>query len=221
MIGFKEASLEKLPMEIVSLQDSRLEYIDTRSKGFYDLVLDYKSNETRIIKFQQAIQDIKEWNLPPFYIPKIKVAYSYASFRDSEGNRQTIEKVTFPYLRSRFFHLTYRKWNQLVKDIPPIEGKSWNIGSELQYYAYLVYLINKHINKGCTIKQAIEKVTFDSTSIVDKCFRFYIRCTVGAAGFFWIVGLSQPFCLAEITLIKPNVYGGKDDFIAEPFIVLG
>ena len=226
MIGFKEASLEKLPTEIVSLQDPRLEFIDTRRKGFYDLVLDYKSNETRIIKFQQAIQDIKEWNLPPFYIPKIKVAYSYANVRDYEGSLHTFEKIVFPKSKRHFVNLPYSKWEKLVKDMPTIEGKGWNIGSELQYYAYLVYLINKHINKGCTIKQAIKKVTVDSTSIVedefDEFIYLYLRCSVGAAGSFWVVGLyRRPLCLAEIEHIGPIVYDGKDDFFADPFLVLG
>lgn len=141
------------PMEILKLSDSRLKYIDTRQKGFYDKVLNYVTEDPLIKQFQKIVRIVKKIDLPPFYMPSlqpsimISVRYSSQDRSKSdkayERNKTDIIDSKVVFLKNvRICNYTYEAWQKVVNEMPNVEGEKWNIGNEYQYCAFIVYLIN-------------------------------------------------------------------------------
>lgn len=150
MIGFGDFGKERNSEEIKTITDERLIKIDPSMDGFYDKVLVYHSRNKNIQAFQEATEEIKEAELKPFWKPTLDPAY--------DGKKIIFKKGQMPAVGH-----SYNWWEDMAKKMPPVEGKSWQVGTEYQYYAFLVHLINQLVEKpGWNIGTAIEAVVLDS-----------------------------------------------------------
>ncbi len=170
MIGFG-AFVAMRNLEITSLQDDRLLLIDPTVEGFYDNVLHYETENRDILSYIEAIHEVKEAELAPFWRPIMD---------PSEHKGKIIyKKEQMPAVGH-----SYKWWEKTVSQMPPVERKKWFIGSEYQYYADEVDMINLLIAQGYSIDSAIEFFIFRESNIVIKktgssktCDRYDLRNT--------------------------------------------
>ena len=85
MIGFGEFSNLRY-MEIKSLSDERLMLINPTAQGFYDKVLQFKTEDKDINAFIRAVYEVQEAELTPFWRP--------GSIRDRWKNYISKKKAT-------------------------------------------------------------------------------------------------------------------------------
>ena len=70
MIGFgKFGKRGSQAVEITTLTDKRLVRINPQEEGFYDAVLNFKSDSISINDFIEAIKEVKDEKLEAFYKP--------------------------------------------------------------------------------------------------------------------------------------------------------
>lgn len=151
MIGFGEFSKRKY--EIEDLEKISLLKIDTTISGFYDKVLKFTSENEEIKNFIKAVKEVDDTKLGQFWIP----IYSPSL----QGDSVTFKKGKKPAVGYSFFW-----WKETVRwRMPKVEEKKWQIGTEYQYYAFLVYLINSLISNGWKPKKAIESIVLDSRKL--------------------------------------------------------
>ena len=175
------------PLEILSLSDYRLVYIDTREEGFYDNVLNYVTENPLVIQFQKIASIVKELNLPPFFttrfMPVIQESSRFKPKRRDESERdyKMHEKLV------SFFRVaiskdaeknvtTYGNWEKLINKMPSLEKRNWHIGNEYQYCAFIVYLINS-IAEMYSISKSIEMVLLNSNELIPEKITSYVRET--------------------------------------------
>lgn len=155
MIGFDSNTKTKTEVEdirIISLSDNRLIKIDPREEGFYDLVLNYKSDNESINAFINAVEIVKRANLKAFY----KTKYDPSRFYDGS--------IVFIKGRCPIIKKSFGWWYENVEAMPSVENKRWHIANIYQYYAFLVWLINKLSTKS-SIDTAIQQVVLDSKDL--------------------------------------------------------
>ncbi len=153
MIGF--GNFEERNLEIKTLSDKRLVKIDTENEGFYDKVLNYPSENERIQDFIEAISEVKEIGIEPFYRPTMDPTLERGILTFRKGN-QPLVRMTFDF------------WRRGIKDLHPFGEQnawSWKIGTEYQYYAFLTWLINQLVESGETLDKAFYKVVLDSKEL--------------------------------------------------------
>lgn len=155
MIGFGKFGKRNY-YEIKNLEDACLLKIDTSKKDFYDVVLNLTVVDDEIAQFIEAIEEVKEAEIGKFWIPVYAPALQGNEIVFMEGKRPAIGH-------------SFGWWEKKVKEMPTIEEKHWEVGSEYQYYAFLVYLINSLINNGWKPKKAIEAIVFDSSKLGHFC----------------------------------------------------
>lgn len=151
MIGFGNFGMKR-NLKITSLGDELLMMVNTSENSFYDKVLDYTSENDNIQKFIKAIREVQQVGIEPFYRPVIDPSI--------EGDKVVYKKGKKPAVGYSF-----NKWVKAVKAMPAAEGKSWKLGTEYQYYAFLVQLINQLVAIGWDVKRAIEAVVLDSKEL--------------------------------------------------------
>ena len=151
MIGFGEFG-KKRNNGILSLSDERLHLVDTTTENFYKNVLEFKSKNPNIKAFCKAIQEVQEVGVKPFYRPVLDPSI--------ENGKVIYEKGKEPAIG-----ILYTDWLKFVKRMNSVEGKRWKIGSEYQYYAFLVELINQLVESGWKIKDAMNAVIIDSRAL--------------------------------------------------------
>lgn len=149
MIGFDE----NRELEISKLTDSRLICINPTAKGFYDNVLNFLPDWKKIQSFKEAVKQIKNAQLPPFWRPIMDPSI--------QGGKVVFKKGNLPAV-----NISCNCWQKIVSKMPPVEGKVWKIGTNYQYYAFLVWLINQHIERyNWPVERAINKCVCDYKEI--------------------------------------------------------
>ena len=143
---------KKRNLEIESLSDECLVMVDTTKADFYDNVLNYTSENDDIQAFVKAVCEVREIGVAPFYRPVMDPSI--------EGDKVVYKKGKKPAVGYSF-----NKWVKAVKAMPAVEGKSWKLGTEYHYYAFLVQLINQMVAIGWDVKGAIEAVVLDSKEL--------------------------------------------------------
>ena len=232
----------KEPLEILSLSDDRLVYIDTREEGFYDNVLNYVTENPCVVQFQKIVSIVKKLNLPPFYttrfMPFIQETVRFKPKRKDESERDyAMHKKLLSFSRVAFSKdaeknvTTYGNWKKLVIKMPSLEKRNWHIGNEYQYCAFIVYLINC-IAEMYSISKTLEMVLINSKELIPEettravretpKFGFlnlitvpkFVRCTNGNAGEFF---MEDPrFTIRLFSLYKiENVEGIETDNITD------
>lgn len=148
MIGFGRFGKRKLG--IVSTEDKRLVFIDPTSEGFFDNVLGYITDREDIRDFQEAVKEVKAEKIGPFWKP------IYDPSLDDIG------EVRFKAERRPEVGHPYNFWKQKAEEMSSVEGYTWKLGTEYQYYAFLVWLVNRLVNEGQCIAYAMRHVILDS-----------------------------------------------------------
>jgi len=150
MIGF--GKFGKRNLGINSLSDNCLAIIDPTQGGFYDNVLNYTSENDDIRAFIEAIREVQDARLSPFYRPTMDPSLEGDNVRFKKGNKPAVGN-------------SFNFWKQKAKEMPAVEGRKWRLGTEYQYYTFLVYLINNWVQNGWDCKTAIEAVVLNSNEL--------------------------------------------------------
>ena len=152
MIGFGSFGKKRKLDDIVELSDNRLKMINTLEEGFYNKILDYESNNEEIKRFCCSVRCVKEERTEPFFRPTMdpSLKNGWVVYK-KENKPATMKKTDW--------------WLEAVTAMPAVEGRHWKIGTEYQYYAFLVYLINSLVESGWTIDKAIEAVVVRSDEL--------------------------------------------------------
>ena len=133
-------------MEIKSLSDERLIMINPLREGFYDKVLcEYRATTYDAIDFLEAVDEAKHSKVTPFWRPILDPSYN--------GEKIVFKKNLIPAVG-----YTFDWWKTEVKKMIPVGGKKWALGNNLQYIAFLVWLINSLGESGWTIEDAVNSV---------------------------------------------------------------
>ncbi len=143
-------------LRIVSTDDPRLMLIDPTSEGFFDNVLGYNTDDKRLRTFIEAIQEVKEAGVGPFWKP------IYDPSMKDEG--EIFKAGSIPEVDH-----TFNFWKLIASMKPRVQNKKWSVGSEYQYYAFLVWLVNSLEKKGWTLKDSLEAVVLDSKELGHYC----------------------------------------------------
>jgi hypothetical protein len=153
MIEFENNSkLQAETTEIKSLTDVRLVKIDPQADGFFDKVINFKSTDDRIKAFIETVAKVKYAKLQPYYRPIYDPS--------EEGDKIVYKKGNKPALRH-----SYNWWVQTASRMPLVEGRHWQIATEYQYYAFLVWLINQLVDDGKSVRDALTVVVLDSKNL--------------------------------------------------------
>lgn len=209
MIGFgKFGKKHADAMTITALTDPRLVAINPQEDGFFDAVIDFKSDSECINEFIEAIKEVKAEKLEFFYKP------IYCPSEDGD-------KIVYKDGKKPAAFQSYNWWCQAVSKMPAVEGKQWKLATEYQYYTFLVWVINQLVKSGKSVEHAINHVVCDakekkhceelvnSTEVIvgvkDLLLEKFLRCSSKAEG-FWIgggfacsFGLTDP--LAELSYL--------------------
>lgn len=152
MIGFGKFSNMR-EEEIKSLQDQRLLKIDPTEEGFFDKVLSCSSDNQNIQDFIKAVREVKEEGVKPFWRPRMDPTII-------DG------KVLFKKGAEPAVGISYNKWAEIASGMAPVEGRRWNVGTEYQYYSFLVWLTKRLVEEmGWKIQRALNAVILDSKEL--------------------------------------------------------
>lgn len=181
----------KQSKNITSLKDERLIYINPSKKGFYDKVLSFSSENEDIKKFLRTVQIAKRTPICPFWKPIYDPSF--------DGENIVFEKNKLVAVGHSF-----KWWKDMLNTIPAIQGKKWIIGSHLDYYVFLVWLINQLVDSGWALEKAVNAVVLDSKELGVYFDNFYNYPNPDLTGIFEICGvydlaghyklLSSPIC---------------------------
>ena len=140
--------------EIKTLNDPRLMLIEPSASGhFFDSVLNFETDNKKILDFQEAVEEVKKAELNPFWRPIMDPSLEENNVVYKIGNNPATG-------------YSFNWWREKVLEIPSVEGKNWKVGTEYQYYAFLVWIINKLIDdRGWSAKKAIESVVLNSREL--------------------------------------------------------
>lgn len=151
MIGFgkfgKDWNTEnsKQNWRITSTDDARLVHIDPTSKGFFERVLGCTTKDENIMEFIEAIKEVKEVGVGPFWKPIYDPSI--------EGKDIVFVKGNDPAVGYPFYY-----WKLEAEKMPAVEGKKWALGTEYQYYAFLVWIVNGLVQNGRKVEEALDAV---------------------------------------------------------------
>lgn len=139
--------------EINSLTDRRLVRIDPTTEGFFDnfhkacqLV---HSDEVRIL-FEDVYHfvepRVKVGILKPFWKPIYEPSYDDGKI---VFNKKLPPAVGYPIIW----------WRKETAKLPTVEGKSWKVGTNIQYLTFLVWLINRLVDdSGWDLAEALKAI---------------------------------------------------------------
>ena len=155
MIGFgkytKKAEKAE-PVTITSLTDNRLVQINPQEDGFFDAVINFKSTNSNLNAFIEAISEVKAAMLKPFYKP----IYDPSEY----GNIIDYQKGKKPAVGH-----SYNWWVETASKMSAVDGRHWHLATEYQYYAFLVWLINQLVKGGKSVDVAIKMIVLDSKEL--------------------------------------------------------
>ena len=152
MIGFGKYTKKAEPVTITSLTDNRLVQINPQEDGFFDAVINFKSTNSNINAFIEAISEVKAAMLEPFYKPIYDPS--------EDGNIIAYQKGKKPAVDH-----SYNWWVETASKMSAVDGRHWHLATEYQYYAFLVWLINQLVKGGKSVDIAIKMVVLDSKEL--------------------------------------------------------
>ena len=152
MIGFGKYTKNAEPVTITSLTDNRLVQINPQEDGFFDAVINFKSTNSDINAFIEAISEVKAAKLEPFYKPIYDPS--------EDGNIIAYQKGNNPAVGH-----SYNWWVETASKMSAVDGRHWHLATEYQYYAFLVWLINQLVKDGKSVDVAIRRVVLDSKEL--------------------------------------------------------
>ena len=152
MIGFGKYTKKAKPVTITSLTDNRLVQINPQEDGFFDAVINFKSTNSDINAFIEAISEVKAAMLEPFYKPIYDPS--------EDGNIIAYQKGKKPAVGH-----SYNWWVETASKMSAVDGRHWHIATEYQYYAFWVWLINQLVKVGKSVDVAIKMVVLDSKEL--------------------------------------------------------
>lgn len=186
---------QKRELGIVSLDDERLVRIDPTSEGFFENVLGYVTENEQIKAFIEAIKEVQEAELRPFWKPIYDPSL--------DGEEVVFKAGSIPAVRN-----SYDFWKQnyafLVWLINILVKKGWTIEEALK----AVVLDSKDLGHYCNSK--IAKQDLEETGnrkvceIYDLANTYKIfSCSNKEVGGFWLGGgrygnLSFRYPLADL-----------------------
>ena len=157
MIGFgKYGKRQAEATTITALTDSRLILINPQEDGFFDAVLNFKSDSDCINAFIEAVEEVKAEKLEVFY----KTIYDPSE----DGDKIVYKKGNKPAVGH-----SYNWWVEKASKMAAVEGRQWKLASEYQYYAFLVWLINQLVKSGKSVEEALNQVVNDSNELGHYC----------------------------------------------------
>lgn len=151
MIGFGKFGKQRT-MEIKTLTDERLLKVDPIATGFFDKVLGYTSENEDIKAFIEAVKEVKESKLSPFWRPVLDPTFDGEDVIFKKGGKPAVGH-------------SFNWWQEIAKKMATVEGKKWTLGTNYQYIAFLVWLINQLVKSGWKIEQTIEACVLDSKEL--------------------------------------------------------
>ena len=152
MIGFGKYTEKAEPVTITSLTDNRLVQINPQEDGFFDAVINFKSTNSDINAFIEAISEVKAAMLKLFYKPIYDPS--------EDGNIIAYQKGKKPAVGH-----SYNWWVETASKMSAVDGRHWHLATEYQYYAFLVWLINQLAKRGKSVDVAIKMVVLDSKEL--------------------------------------------------------
>ena len=152
MIGFGKYTKKAEPVTITSLTDNQLVQINSQEDGFFDAVINFKSTNSDINAFIEAISEVKAAMLEPFYKPIYDPS--------EDGNIIAYQKGKKPAVGH-----SYNWWVETASKMSAVDGRHWHLATEYQYYAFLVWLINQLVKGGKSVDVAIKMVVLDSREL--------------------------------------------------------
>lgn len=152
MIGFGKYTKKAEHVSITSLSDNRLVQINPQEDGFFDAVINFKSTNSDINAFIEAISEVKAAKLEPFYKPIYDPS--------EDGNIIAYQKGKKPAVDH-----SYNWWVETVSKMSAVEGRHWHLATEYQYYAFLVWLINQLVEDSNSVEVALNMVVLDSKEL--------------------------------------------------------
>lgn len=152
MIGFGKYTKKAKPVTITSLTDNRLVQINPQEDGFFDAVINFKSTNSYINAFIEAISEVKAAMLEPFYKPIYDPS--------EDGNIIAYQKGKKPAIGH-----SYNWWVETASKMSAVDGRHWHLATEYQYYAFLVWMINQLVKGGKSVDVAIKMVVLDSKEL--------------------------------------------------------
>lgn len=158
MIGFDERFLKSKESYFFTKYDKNFILVDTLELGFYDNILNFESDDESIRLFISAVKLLKNTlNVHPFYKPIMDLTV------DMDGRFVISPNMNFP------LDLSVDLWEEAIKrKMPKYYGCPWVLGDQYQYYAFLVYLINRMVKFGWKLEDAIDAVVNNSNKIRQK-----------------------------------------------------
>ena len=236
MIGFGKYTKKAEPVTITSLTDNRLVQINPQEDGFFDAVINFKSTNSDINEFIEAISEVEAAKLEPFYKPIYDPS--------EDGNIIAYQKGKKPAVDH-----SYNWWVETASKMSAVDGRHWHLATEYQYYAFLVWLINQLVKRGKSVEDSLKMVVLDSKELghyydsenstegedfedtgsrcvcgvydlANTCK--FLSCSNKEAGVFWIGGgdyncEGRDFPLA---LLNRYAYVDNDDFDGVGLLVL-
>ena len=172
--------------EISSLDDDRLVLIDPTKQGFFDIVMNYSTQDYWSRRFIDDVREITDLCISPFY-----TVFLIDPSIDKKGN------IVFKNRRAEVDR-SFNWWKDKISKMPSIEGKSWKMGNEVQYLAFLVYLINYLVNdQNWLIDDVFNVILCDGNKIAEAgSFSFYIKilsCSDTENPGYYLVGGLQSY----------------------------
>lgn len=152
MIGFGKYTKKAKPVTITSLTDNRLVQINPQEDGFFDAVINFKSTNSDINAFIEAISEVKAAMLELFYKPIYDPSEAGNIIAYQEGKKPAVGH-------------SYNWWVETASKMSAVDGRHWHLATEYQYYAFWVWLINQLVKGGLSVDVAIKMVVLDSKEL--------------------------------------------------------
>lgn len=152
MIGFDQYGKERKKV----IDEDCLVTIDPSAEGFFDFILEFKTDNPLIQSFLDAVKEVSEANVGPFSVPTL-----YPTF---DGG-------CIMFLSDNWYehNMPFNWWVKMAKRLSEVDGRQWSIGTEYQYYSLLVFFIKETIknNYDYSLEYAI-KLVLDSNLFCER-----------------------------------------------------
>lgn len=157
MIGFGQYGKERKKV----IDEDCLVTIDPSAEGFFDFILDFKTDNPVIQSFLDAVKEVSEANVGAFSVPTLYPTLDVGCIMFQSYNWYEQNK-------------SFNWWAKMVKRLRKFDGRQWGIGTEYQYYSLLVFFIKEtiEVNYDYSLEDAI-KLVLDSELF---CERVIFEC---------------------------------------------
>lgn len=143
MIGFGQYGKERKKV----IDEDCLVTIDPSAEGFFDFILEFKTDNQLIQSFLDAVKEVSEANVGAFSVPTL--------YPILDGGCIMFQSYNW-YERN----MPFNWWAKMAKRLREVDGRQWSVGTEYQYYSLLVFFIKETIelNYDYSLEDAIKLV---------------------------------------------------------------